>query len=171
MIRVSIAEIEKLTDILKKSASESDEVLNRLRQLSNEMTDDVELAAYFGADGALTALSDAITALNCGNDTLQSLTNVMLPAADMYRDNERKNKEELNKIMGAMNLAGYGYSTAVTSDSMTYVEHSEAEAYQNRVIGLISDYDQKLDGMRTTDIAAIAKAVKEEYEIKAVKNS
>lgn len=169
MIKVSIAEIENLTDILKKAASASDEVLNKLRQLSNEMTDDFELAAYSGVDGVMTVLSEAITALSHGNDTLQSLKNVMLPVADLYKDNERKNKEYLNKIIGVMNVTGDRYSTAVSSDSILYVEHSEAGAYQNRMMGLISDYDEKLDGMRTTDIAAIAKIVKEDYKIKAVR--
>lgn len=165
MISVDIAEIEKLTDILVRIASDSDEVLSRLRQVSNEMYNDVELPAYQQSTIALEAISGAIDALNRGNDTLQSLKNTMLPIAGTYQENEQKNKDALNRMVMRMDSVSAGYNTAIVSDSIAHVEHNDNIASQGRVQQLVAD---SVEEMQVTNIAAVTKTVREEYEISKI---
>lgn len=167
MIRVDIAEIEKLTDILVKVASDSDEVLSRLRQVSNEMHNDVELPSYPQSAIALEALSGAIDALNRGNDTLQSLKNTMLPIASTYQENEKRNKEALNRMTTLMDSVSVSYNTAIVSDSIAHVEHNDSIASQGKVQQLVAD---SVEEMQVTNIAAVTKTVREEYEISKIED-
>jgi len=167
MIRVDIAEIEKLTDILIKIASDSEEVLNRLRQLSNEMLNDIELPNYPQSAIALEAVSGAIDALNRGNDTLQSLKNIMLPIASNYQETEQRNKDALNRILTLMNSIGISYNAAISSDNIAHVEHTDNIALQGEVQQLVAD---SVEEMKIANIAAITKTVNEEYEITAVED-
>lgn len=165
MIRVDIAEIEKLTDILVKIASDSDEVLSRLRQVSNEMLNDVELSSYPQSAIALEAISGALDALNRGNDTLQSLKNTMLPIASIYQENEQKNKDALNRMAALMGSMSVGYNAAIVSDNIAHVEHSDSLTSQSKVQQLVAD---SVEEMQVTNIAAVTKTVREEYEISSV---
>lgn len=167
MIRVDIAEIEKLTDIFVKIASDSDEVLSRLRQISNEMHDDVELPAYPQSAIALEAISGAIDALNRGNDMLQSLKNIMMPIASTYQENEQKNKAALNRMAALMDSVSVGYNAAIVSDNIAHVEHSDAVVSQSKVQQLVAD---SVEEMQVTNIAAVTKAAREEYEISKIED-
>lgn len=165
MIRVDIAEIEKLTDILVKIASDSDEALSRLRQVSNEMHNDVELPAYPQTPVALEAVSSAIDALSRGNDTLQSLKGFMLPVASTYQETEQKHKDALNRMTATMDNVVVGYNAAIVSDNIAHIEHTDATVTQTKVQQLVAD---SVEDMQVTNIAAVSKSVREEYEIAKV---
>ncbi len=166
MIKADIAEIENLTAVLVKLASDADETSVRLRQLFGEMQEDIVLPLYPQADVALEALSVATEALNRGNDTLQTLKNAMLPIADAYRENEKKNKDALNRMAMRMANLEVGYNAAISSDGVAYTEQEEEEASRQRLRQLVAD---NLEEMQIANIAAVTKTVKEEYEITEVK--
>lgn len=167
MIKVDFAEIEQITDILVKMASDSDEVFNRLRHISMEMQEDLELAAYPQSGVALEAVSVAIDALNRGNDTLQSLRSAMLPVATTYQENEQKVKDALSRMTVQMDKVCVGYSAAIASDSITHVEHSDAVVSQSKLQQLVAE---SVEEMQVTNIAAVTKVVREEYEISGVED-
>lgn len=167
MIKVDIAEIEKLTDVLVKIASDSDEVLSKLRQVFNEMHNDIELPSYPQSAIAQEMLSEAINSLNRGNDTLQYLKSTILPIASIYQETEKKNKNALNRMTALMDGVSVGYNEAVVFDSIAYVEHSDSITSQRKVQQLVAD---SVGEMQATNIAAISKTVSEEYEISAVKD-
>ncbi len=167
MIKVNIAEIEKLTDILVKAASSSDEALSRLRRVSTEMHDDLELPLYAQADILLEAVSMAIDALNRGNDTLQSLKNTVLPIANVYRETEQKNKNELSRMLTSMESISVGYNAAITSESIPSIEHADAIVSQNKVQQLVAD---SYEEMQVANIASLTKTVSEEYEVKKIED-
>lgn len=167
MIRVDIAEIEKLTDVLARVASDTDEVLNRLRQISNEMYNDVELPTYPQSAIALEAVSGAVDALNRGNDTLQSLRSAVLPIASTYQETEKKNRDALSRMYAMMDSMGTSYNAAIISDSIVHVEHTDDVAIQGDVQRLVAD---SVEEMQVANIAAVTKAVKEEYDILKVED-
>lgn len=167
MIRVDVAEIEKITDILVKLASDSDEVLSRLRQVSNEMYNDIELPAYPQSSVALEAISTAIDALNRANDSVQSLKNTVLPIASIYQENEQKNKDALNRMSALMDNASTGFNAAVVSNGIAHVEHTDSIISQSKVQQLVAD---SVEEIKVANIAAISKTVSEEYEISAIKD-
>ena len=167
MIKVDIAEIEKLTDILVKLASDSDEALSRLRQVSNEMYNDVELPTYPQSSVALEAVSTAIDALNRANDTVQSLKNTVLPIASIYQENEQKNRNALNRISALMDNASTGFNAAIVSNGIAHVEHTDSIISQGKVQQLVAD---SVEEMKVANIAAISKTVSEEYEVNKIKD-
>lgn len=162
MIKVNIAEIEQITDTLVKAASNSEEVFNRLRLILSEMQDDFELSAYPQTPFVLESVSMAQSALNRGNDTLQSLRNVMQSVADHYQETELKNKAALNRMAATMDRVSVGYHAAVVSDSIAHMEHDDTIVFQNKIQQLVA---QSSEEMQLTNIAAITKTVQEEYEI------
>lgn len=167
MIKADIAEIEKLAGVLSRAAANSEDVLIRLRQVSGEMHNDAGLSAYPQSVVALEALSMAIDALNRGNDTLQSLRNVIFPVASVYQENEQKNKDKLNRMAAAMEGAGIGFHAAIVSDNIAQVGHSNAINTQNRIQQLTVGGTEEI---QVTNIAVVTKAVKEDFEINVVKD-
>ena len=167
MIKVNIAEIEKLTEILVKLASDSDEALSRLRLVSNEMNNDVELPLYPQASVTLEAILTAINSLTRANDTIQSLKNIVLPIAGIYQETEQKNKDALERMLTLMENANVDYNAAIVSDGIAHVEHADNVISQAQVQQLVAD---SVEEMQVTNIAAISKTLKEEYEISAVKD-
>ena len=165
MIKVSISEIEKLTDILVRTASSSDEALSRLRFLSAEMHNDIELPLYTQTDILLEAVSMAIETLNRGNDTIQSLKNTVLPIANIYRETEQKNKNELSRMMTTMESLSVGYNAAIASESIPSIEHTDSIVLQNKVQQLVAD---SYEEMQVTNIASLTKTVSDEYEVKNI---
>lgn len=167
MIKADIAEIEKLTDILVKLASDSDEALSRLRQVSKEMHNDTELLEYPQSSVALETVSNAIDALNRADDTVQSLKNTVLPIAGIYRENEQKNIDALNRMTELMDRANTGFNAIIVSDETALIEHTDGIISQNRARQLITD---SVEEMKVANIATIYKTVSEEYEISAIKD-
>lgn len=165
MIRVDIAEIEILTDLLVKMASDTEEALSKLRQISNEMHNDVELPSYPQTPVTLETVSVAIDSLNRGNDTLQTLKNAMLPVATTYQENEQKSKNALARMTAIMDTAAVGFSAAVSPSGITPVEHTDNAISQGKVEQLVAESVME---MQVTNIAAVSKAVKEEYEVSTV---
>lgn len=165
MIKVDLAEIELLTDLLVKMASDTEESLNKLRQISNEMYNDIELPAYPQTPVALEAVSVAIESLNRGNDTLQSLRNAILPVVSKYQENEKRCSDALMRMTATMDAASVGFNAAVSSTGIIPVEHTDGIVSQEKVQQLVSDSVQE---MQITNIAAVSKAVKEEYEVSNV---
>lgn len=162
MIKVEIAEIEQLTDVLSKAASDSDEVLSRLRQINTEMHDDLELPNYPQAPMLMDSVTYAIDTLTRSNDTLQSLRNVMFSVAADYREQEQRHKEALGRLTSVMDGVGTTYHAAVTSDSISHLEHSEEVNTQNDVQQLVAG---SIEEMQATNIAAVSRMVREEYEV------
>lgn len=162
MIRVDLAEIEYLTDVLVKMASDAEEALSKMRQISNEMHNDLELPAYPQTPVALESVSLAIESLNRGNDTLQSLRNAILPAVTMYRETEQKNKNALARMTARMDATAVGFSAAVSPSGITPMEHAANAISQSKVEQLVAE---SILEMQVANIAAVSKAVKEEYQV------
>ncbi len=167
MIKVNMAEIETLTDILIKVSSDSDEVLNRLRQIFNEMHNDVELPLYPQSSIALEAVSGSLDAINRGNDVLQSLKNTLLSIATTYQETEKRNKDALNRMSAMMDNISVDYNAAIISNSITPVEHNNDIESQNIIQQMVAD---GVEEMQATNIAALTKAVREEYEISEIED-
>ncbi len=167
MIKANIPEIEKLTDIMVKTASTSDEALNRLRLVSAEMHNDLELPLYSQTDILLEAVSAAIEALNRSNDTIQSLKNTLLPIADTYRETEQKNQNELSRMLSTMESISIDYNAAIISESIPNVENADTIVSQNKVQQLVTD---SYEEMQVANIASVTKTVSEEYEVNSVED-
>ena len=165
MIRADIAEIEKLTDAVVRAASDADEVRNRLRNLSAEMHDDIELAAYPQAPAALEALSLSMDVLTRSTDTLQSLRSVLLPLADTYRQTEEQHRNALGRMNAVMGTISAGYNAALESPKVAQVEHEDPVTSQSQVEELVANSALQ---MQAVNIAAVTKEVREEYDVDSV---
>ena len=165
MIKVDLSEIELLSDLLVRTASDTEEALGKLRQVSREMQEDVELSTYLQAPMALESISGAIAALNRGNDTLQSLKNVLLSVEDTYQETEKKAKNALNRMTVSMDAAGVGYNCAMAPEGIKPPEQSDEITAQEDLQQLVSDNVQQLQAI---NIAAITKVVTDEYEVSSV---
>lgn len=165
MINVDIAQIEALTDLLTKSASCADDALNRLRSVSSEMINDTELPMYTQYDVLLETVALATQALNRGTDTLLTLKGAVTPVADIYRDNEKKNKDALSRMTTYVDSVNTSVSAAVFVSTVPDSEHSDAESANKKVQQLVVD---SVSQMQATNIAAVAKVVNDEYEVKNI---
>lgn len=165
MTTINISEIELLVDTLSKTASHSDEWLNRLRGLYTEMKNDVELATYPQCDIILQHMHTAITNLEQSNDTLQSLGNALINAPDLYRENEKKIKEVLNCSVTYLDCISAEYNVAISSNTIPIIDCLPNENSNDSVQNLVAN---SLTEMQMTNISAISKTVKEEYEVKSV---
>ena len=165
MIKVDLAEIELLSDLLVKMSSDTEEALNKLRLISNEMHEDLELPSYPQTPMTLEAVSIAIESLNRGNDTLQSLKNAIRPVVSTYQENEQRNKDALARMTAIMDAATVGFDAAVSSAGITPVEQSDSIISQEKIQQMVAD---SVQDMQITNIAAVSKAVKEEYEVSTV---
>lgn len=114
MIVADVQEIERLTDLLFSAASETEDVLLRLRRTAAELQDDPALRQYPQYPAAAEAVSLGIDALHRGNETLQSLKNVLLFAAAEYAENEQKHKEALSAMTARLSAIGRNFHAAAT---------------------------------------------------------
>ena len=166
MIKVDIASIEKIVDILIKTASDTEEVLYRIKKTSDEMYDDTTLSNFVQSIGALEAVSAATEQIERGNGTLYSLKNIMRSVVDMYQENEQSNISALKKMHTVMECTDLNLHAAMTSNKLVYVEHSDAVIMQNEVQELLTKNKEQLS---TVNLAAVAEIVNEEYAITTVK--
>lgn len=166
MIKVNLAEIENLSSALIDSASKTDDSLQKLRFLSNEMVNDTELPMYTQSEAILLAVTSAVNALNRGNDTLLSLKNIILSIPDAYQELEKSHKDALNRMITTMSSLNLNYSSVITSPNTPLVEEDDAIQSQNNVQQLVAD---SCEDMQITNIAAISKVIEDEYNIQEIK--
>lgn len=168
MITVDVAQIEVLTDLLIDSTAGADEVLNRLRRVSSEIQSDTELAKYTYADNLTEYVSLAIQELNRVTDILMTLKNAMLPVADIYRENEKKNKNALIRMTAYVDSIKTTLISVISADTVPQTVHSDDALYlQRKVQRLVSD---SISEMQVTNIAAITRIIEDEYEVTNVKS-
>lgn len=165
MIRADIGELEGLTHTLVGLASDCDEVFNRLRLLSSQMSQDVELQTYPQAKAVLEAASAGVQALNRGNDTLQSLQGAMLPVAELYREMERKHRLALERMTVWADHLNTGYGAAIYSQQLARVEHTAERARQLQVQQLVA---QNVEQLQAANLAAVTRVVRETYQVSRV---
>lgn len=164
MIQVNIPELEGLAQQLTYAASDSFDALCRLRVISDEMHNDLELLTYPQAGVALEAICVASDALQRGDDTLQSLKNTVQAVIDSYEESERRFSDALARMSAQMDRAQVGCNAALVSDNVAYTAHDEPPA-QLGVRRLVAD---SVEEMQIANIAAVTKAVKEEYGVSRV---
>lgn len=160
MIIADIGELEKIINMLISVSSETDEVLNRLRKTSAEIQSDFDLQTYPQYPYITESVSLGINALNRGNDTLQSLKNVLLYVATEYVDNEKKYKNALARMTALLSGIGANLTSATLSEDIVSVERDTQTDLHAQVVSLVSDSALE---MQVANIAAITKKTDEEY--------
>lgn len=165
MIDVDIAQLELLTDTVMRSASDAEELLARLRAAAAEMQADDALALYEQAVVAQESVTLAVAALGRGADCLRSLGAALLPAADMYLENERENKEMLERTTADMGRLRTDFAATLENGHVPQAAHTDAVSCQNKAQQLVTD---SLVEMQAVNIAAVAKAARGEYTVKTV---
>ncbi len=166
MIKVNLAELERLTEVLVKTAWDSEEVSGKLHHILSELQQEVSLTGDLSAEALSDSVSAASASLDRASEMLQSLKGIMLPVADMYRETEQKNKDALNRMAGAMESSGIDFRAAVLSDGLPKEEHTPAGVSQNEVRRLVSD---RVEELQVANIAAITGVVQSEYEVKSLR--
>lgn len=166
MIKVNLAEIEILSATLMDSASKSEDTLQKLKFLSNEIANDIELPMYTQADAVLQAVSHATDTLNRSNDTLQSLKNVISSVSSTYQETEKANTDALNRMLSIMSSLDAGYNSIIVSQNTPLVEHDDTVMALDKVQQLVTESSEE---MQITTIAAITKVIEDEYEINDIK--
>ncbi len=167
MIKADIEQIEALTDIVTACAYDSEEMLDRMNRILHEMMDDLELNEYPQSAVAIEAAGLAADSIELANDTLLSLRGAVLPAADMYRENEMKSISALSRMTVMLDNAATGYNAALTADGVSSVEHSDQTVSHDKVMRLVAE---STAGMQLTNIAAVTKAAREEYAVSELSN-
>ncbi len=166
MISVDITEIEQLTDLLIKAASDTDESLSLLRKVSFEMQNDIELQTYIQSAIANESVSLAIDSLNRGSDTLQSLKNVLMSVADGYIENEKKNINSVNRMASYLENLHIGLDAALAATQIPVSVQTDDVVSHTKVQQLVADSAESLS---VTNIAAVTKTVQKEYDVQSVK--
>ena len=164
MIIADIGELEKLSSMLISISSETDDVLQRLRKMSSEIQSDLDLQTYPQYPLVTEAVSLGVDALNRGNDTLQSLKNVLLYVATEYESNEKKHKNALARMTTILSGINVNLTAATTPDTAS-VERDEQTDKHEQVVSLVSDSALE---MQMANIAAITKKADGEYGIEKV---
>lgn len=165
MIIADIGELEKLSSMLISISSETDDVLQRLRKMSSEIQSDLDLQTYPQYPLVTEAVSLGVDALNRGNDTLQSLKNVLLYVATEYESNEKKHKNALARMTTILSGINVNLTAATTPADTASVERDEQTDTHEQVVSLVSDSALE---MQMANIAAITKKADGEYGIEKV---
>lgn len=165
MIRADMTQIEALTDLLGRVASDGSDALERLRRVSNEMQEDDELALYPQTPVVLETVAQAVTVLTRADDTLQSLHTAMMPVATAYRDAEQRHKDALARMAERMGSLQVGYNAAIVSDKISPVESTQENRAMDTIAQMVAD---SVEEMQMTNIAAVTRTVREEYAVTAV---
>lgn len=168
MIIADINELERITDMLVSVSSETDEVLNRLRKISAEIHSDFDLQTYPQYSVVTESVSLGIDALNRGNDTLQSLKNVLLHVATEYGENEKKHKNAIARMTARLSDVCVNLSSTILSKDAVSIERDSQTDRHAEVVSLVSDSAVE---MQMVNIAAIAKITDEEYGIVEVETA
>lgn len=167
MIAVDLPELERLCDLLKTLASNTDETLNLMRKILSEMQEDMELQMYSQSAVACEAVSIGINAINRGNDMLQSLKGILYAALEEYKGQEQSHKDAIHLMSSRLDHMHTGLAMAVSAASFTApVERCTEVMQQNKVQELVAASSSE---MQLTMIAAVTKTVNEEYGIEEVR--
>ncbi len=165
MIRVDMAELEKLSILLTRNASQAEETLCRLRHVSAEMQEDLELALYEPTGAALEAVALAVETLTRCNDTLQSLKGTIALAGERYRELEQQHKNALNRMIVTMNTAATEYQAAMATTVVPQAEHSDAQLASEAVEALVAD---SAESLQAANVAAIRDTAQHLYPVQDV---
>lgn len=165
MIIADIGELEKLSNMLISVSSETDEVLQWLRKTSSEIKTDLDLQTYPQYPLVTEAVSLSIDALNRGNDTIQSLKNVLLYVATEYENDEKKHKNVLARMTTLLSGINVNLTSAASPADTASVERDEQTDRHEQVVSLVSESSLE---MQMANIAAITQKTDEEYGIEEV---
>lgn len=167
MIYVDIPEIEKLSELLVIIASLSDETLSKLRHIYGEMQSDLELANYPQCPMCLEATALSIDALNRANDMLQSLKGILLSVPGEYEAKEQEHRNMISRMTELLAAYNIDLGAAISPTGVPIEEQSAEQERQAQVQQLVADSAAE---MELTNIAAISKVVKEEYDVRKVED-
>lgn len=84
MVKVDLAELEKMARQMAVLASDSDDVIGRLQQLNNEMSYDTELLLFPQSQTLLQNMMDSINNLRVTDDMIQTLKCILADLPDEY---------------------------------------------------------------------------------------
>ena len=165
MITADIGELEKITTTLISVASETDEVLHRLRKTSAEIQSDLDLQTYPQYPQVAEAVSLSVDALNRGNDTLQSLKNALLYVAGEYEEKEKEYKNALARMTTVLSGIETTLTSVIASSGVVPIEQGDQSERHSQVVSVVSDSALE---MQMVNIAALTKKTDDEYGIKEV---
>lgn len=165
MIQADIAELEILTLSLCRAANQAEDTLLRLRNLTAEMREDLQLAEFPQAADAIESATLAAAGIQRTTDTLQALRTVMQSVPDTYRQQENAHRNALSRMLSVMENVSTGYTAALDSPNLRPVEHEDPVTSLQNVQQLVA---ADAEEMQVANIASAAKIIKKEYGISAV---
>lgn len=166
LIQVDIAELENLTLSVFRAADQAEDALLRLRNLTAQMREDLELMNYPQSVDAIDCADHAADTLGRATDSLKALRTALQSVPDTYRQQEHSHRNALNRMLGIMDSVSVGYHAAITATNLRPVEHEDPAAPHNNVQQLVAGDAEE---MQVANIAAAAKLVKKEYGISHIR--
>lgn len=166
MISVDVEELERLSDVFSMIATKSDEALEKLRRISNEMLNDIELLSYPQGNTASEIVSLGLTTFSQANDTVLALRNVLFPLAELYKENEGAFLNAISRMTAIMDSLSVSMDASVVSSDIPNIEISDDMQNHSDIQKLV---DESCLEMQVTNISAVNKAIREEYDINEVK--
>jgi hypothetical protein len=166
MISVDIEEIERLADVVTMISTKSDETLEKLRRISNEMLNDIELLTYPQGTTASEIASLSLNTFSQANDTIQALRNVLFSLAEIYKGNEKDYSNAIARMTAVMDSLSVSMTASVVSADIPNIEVSDVMQNQSDIQRLV---DESSLEMQLTNISAVSKVIREDYDINDVR--
>lgn len=112
-ILVDIDNLETAVENFAYASKEAGEIEYRLKQLGNELVDDVELTASIEYESIMSAYTTALNSVEKINEFFESLLVYIISTPEKYSQIERKNVDRINSVL----KKSTEYYKAVTDNS------------------------------------------------------
>lgn len=98
-IKVDIAELETAVENFIYASKAAGEVHYRLKQLGNELVDDIQLNVSTEYEAIMAAYSEAMNSVTKINEFFESLLVTIMKTPEMYSETEEKSVRKINAIL------------------------------------------------------------------------
>lgn len=162
MITADTPELEQISARVAQMAGDSEEVLSLLRRIGAEMETDLELAAYPQAAIVCRAISSTIIDLSHADDMLQKLKAILAVVPTEYEETEKRQIDAISRL--TMVLSGIHVDLAASEviGRISSENRNGNTVLDEQVSRLVSN---SVTEMQITNLAAVGKAIEEEYGV------
>lgn len=149
-INVNIENLEVAVANFVYASKETEEINYRLKQLGNELADDIDLLASPEYEAIMEDYTKASNAISRINEIFGSLVNVLIKAPEMYFNAENENIERIRALV----IRTKEYQKAVADDSALSEIIEEAKSEDINVDGLADKVNKGYQSVLMADLAS-----------------
>lgn len=166
-IHVNVENLETAVENFVYASKEAGEMNYRLKQLGNELNDDVDLIASPEYDAVMSAYSEAHTAISEINEFFESLLLSVIKTPEVYSEAERKSVDRINEIL----KKSVDYQKAITDNSVLESIIQKAKEEDTNIDALADLVNEGYNNVNLSNLSAEGTEINNSEEEKSYANN